>query len=69
MYHMRNGAIQYPRTSRLPHATYGDRDETFHVVARALKDTTPFEGAAGQRVWDVVIGETKRDSIVLLAAC
>ncbi len=59
----------YAKRVRLAADRYANREHVFHVVVRATPGTVPFRDAVGRAVWQAVLGERKRASVSLVAAC
>jgi REP element-mobilizing transposase RayT len=63
------GGLPFPRNTRAVREVYSNPEYTFHVVVRAMPNTTPFRDQRGPPVWELIVGEASRTSIRLLAAC
>ncbi len=61
--------IPFPKKLRLDHEVYANPANAFHVVIRAMPETSPFRGPIGQATWHLLEEERNRASIELLAAC
>ncbi len=61
--------VRFPKPIRLPADAYENPENLFHVVIHALEDQTPFRGAVGQRVWELLLAEREGRHVGLVAAC
>jgi putative transposase len=61
--------VQIPKRIRLPLDAYGNAEAIFHVVFRAMPETSPFVDDLGDRVWKLLMNELTDSRIRLRAAC
>ena len=62
--------VQLPKTIRLPHDAYGNTEAAFHIVIRAMTNTTPFiDRELGDAVWAVVEQQSERAMVQIHTAC
>ena len=62
--------VQLPKSIRLPNGAYAATDHVFHLVIRAMPDTTPFKDPrVAQVTWELIEEQNDRGTVQIYAAC